>query len=260
MCTIILLRNAHPAYPTIVAANRDELYARATRPPQLVHRAPRILAGLDVEHHGTWMGVNEHGVLVGLTNQRTFAPRDRGKRTRGEVVLGALRAGTFAAVEAYLDGLDPADYNPFNLVVADATRARAWYGRDRWDREEVPDGVSVLPNDGLDSPAFPKVARARALVAPLVALPWPALRPRLFGALGDHAKPETFPPTPTGIDRAFVRELHAVCVHTPIYGTRSATVAALAPGAVADVWFADGPPCVTAPVDVTPLLALPSEA
>ncbi len=257
MCTILLLRDAHPAFPLIVAANRDELYARTTHPPHLLSRSPRVLAGLDVEHHGTWMGVNELGLLVGLTNQRTFAPRDRSKRTRGEIVLGALRAGTFADAEAFVAALEPAAYNPFNLVVADATRARAYYGRDRWSWDDVPAGLSVVPNDRLDSPDFPKVARARSLVTPLLPLAWPELRPALFRALGDHDKPEAFPATPPGIDRSFVRELHALCVHTPVYGTRSAMVAALGPGAVAEVWFADGPPCVTAPVDVTPLLAVP---
>src|SRR5262249_20497462 len=167
-----------------------------------------------------------------------------------------LRAGTLADAEAFLAGIDPAVYNPFNLVVADAHGARAYYGRDGWSREDIPAGLSVLPNDRLDSPWFPKVARARALVAPLLSLPWPELRPALFRALGDHDKPEAFPPTPPGIDRAFVRELHALCVHTPVYGTRSAMVAALRPGAVAEVWFADGPPCTTAPVDATPLLAV----
>ena len=259
MCTIILLRQVHPEYPLVVAANRDELYARATRPPHLLSRSPRVLAGLDVEHHGTWMGVNEHGLLIGLTNQPTHAPRDTSKRTRGEIVLGALRQGGFDAADAYLRSLDPAAYNPFNLVVADAERARVYYGRDRWDFEEVPAGIHVLPNDRLDSAAFPKVERARALVAPIATMPFSSLRPLLFQVLADHEKPAVVPGPRFGRDPEFLRELHALCVHTPAYGTRSAMVAALAPGRVAEVWFADGPPCRTAPVDVTPLLRVPSE-
>ena len=259
MCTIVLIRGVVPGLPLVVAANRDEVLARETRPAHLLAEGPRVLGGLDVEHHGTWMGVNEHGLLVGLTNQRTFTGRDKSKRTRGEIVLTALRADTFAAADAYVRGLDPGVYNPFNLVIGDATQARCYYGRDDWSVEDVPLGIHVLPNDTLDSAYFPKVAWALERVAAALGVPirpWPEARAALFEALADHDTPEDIH-LPPGFDPMLVRKLHALCVHTPLYGTRSAMVAALAPGRAADVWFADGPPCTTAPVDVTLILGVP---
>jgi len=46
--------------------------------------------------------------------------------------------------------------------------------------------------------------------------------------------------------------LQAVCVHAGPYGTRSATVAALVPGGIAALAWADGPPCTTAFTDARP--------
>src|SRR5262249_4916822 len=67
MCTIILLRHVHPTIPTIVAANRDEFYARAAHPPHLLSRAPRVLAGLDVERVNAARLVTRIWVCWGLT-------------------------------------------------------------------------------------------------------------------------------------------------------------------------------------------------
>jgi hypothetical protein len=50
-----------------------------------------------------------------------------------------------------------------------------------------------------------------------------------------------------------VRRLKALCIHTPFYGTRSATRIALDPGRVAHYAFADGPPCRTPFVDYSHL-------
>ena len=51
-----------------------------------------------------------------------------------------------------------------------------------------------------------------------------------------------------------VRMLQALCVHTPIYGTRSATILMLSAGRVERYLHAAGPPCRTPFDDVTELL------
>ena len=50
-------------------------------------------------------------------------------------------------------------------------------------------------------------------------------------------------------------QLQALCVHTPGYGTVSATMLAVGPAGVARYLFADGPPCRAGFVDHTALLA-----
>ncbi|MGH7927508.1 MAG: NRDE family protein, partial [Candidatus Binatia bacterium] len=70
MCTLALFFDVFDGYPLLVAANRDERYDRPAMPPGLIAANPRIMAGKDLRAGGTWLGVNEHGLLVGILNRR----------------------------------------------------------------------------------------------------------------------------------------------------------------------------------------------
>lgn len=124
MCTLVLHRRPGHAWPLLVAANRDELRSRPSRPPaRHWPDRPHVTAGLDLMAGGSWLGVNEDGLMAAVLNRRgTLGPAD-GKRSRGELVLDALdHSEAYLAAEA-LSGLDPRAYRPFNLVVADAADA-----------------------------------------------------------------------------------------------------------------------------------------
>ncbi len=258
MCTIVLLDHVHPEFPVVIAANRDEFYARACRAPAPLADRPTTVAGIDLVGGGSWMGVNQRGLLVGLTNQRSYGVgHDPARTSRGTVVLDALAAPDVAAVAELVGGLDPDRYNPFNLVFGDADGLTVAYSRPgagAVELQPVPRGVSVLPNDRLDSPEFAKAGRARDAARAIADAPWPELVPGLRAILADHWRPplSEVPAPPPGalFDRTIVRELQAMCVHTPVYGTRSATLIALAAGRVAHYLYADGPPCTADFVEV----------
>ncbi|MFL5356652.1 NRDE family protein [Archangium sp.] len=262
MCTIAILRHAHPDYPLLLAANRDELYARPAAGPHVLSLSPRIVGGRDLERQGTWMGVTDGGFFVGLTNQRGAANLTRAPRSRGEVVMCALQTGSVEGVERYLAGLDPREYNPFNLLYGDAVKLRVAYARpdaERMWKEDVPPGVHVLPNDVLDSPALPKVARARKLAEKAARKPWSEAVQALQALLADHLLPERAPellPDEEGLPelRERMRQYQALCIHTPEYGTRSSALVALEPGRVAHYLTADAAPCQEPYRDVTHLL------
>ena len=258
MCTVLIISQVHPEYPLVVAANRDELYARPAKPAEVICRDPVAVGGLDLEAGGTWMAVSADGVLVALTNHRPTissdpggppgeprappslvgeTPAPPGLRSRGEIVMTAIAKRTPDRIRQYIERIDPAAYNPFNLVFGDAGGLTAAYVRNdppSIEMERVPPGVHVLPSDQLDCAELPRVARARELTLPHTAEPWPVLRRKLAAALSDH-------------DAA--QPLDAVCIHTEIYGTRSATLVALVPGGVACYEFADGPLCRAEPAD-----------
>jgi len=265
MCSILILRHVHPELPLILAANRDELLDRPTSGPQRLPGPPRIFVpGLDQVRGGTWMGVTDTGFFVGLTNQRGTQNQGVAPRSRGEVVTQTLRAGSLEAAERYLDTLEPSDFSPFNLLYGDALRLRVAYARPssgRLVRQDVPDGIHVLPNDTLDCPELPKVARARMLAAEHARRPWPELAPRLQEVLADHHLPadEQLPafPSETPASREWTRQLQALCIHTPAYGTRSSALLALSPGRVAHLQASESPPCHTAFQDFWSLLAPP---
>src|SRR5258706_13330667 len=70
VCTLALYFHCFASYPVIVAANRDEHYDRPTAPPALLNDEPAMIAGKDLRAGGTWLGVNEYGLAVGILNRR----------------------------------------------------------------------------------------------------------------------------------------------------------------------------------------------
>ena len=120
MCTVVLLRRPGSRWPLLLAANRDELKSRPWRPPgRHWPDRPDVVAGLDEQAGGSWLGINDHGVVAAVLNRVGTLGPATGKRTRGELVLEALDHADAAAAAAALADLDPAAYRPFNLIVAD---------------------------------------------------------------------------------------------------------------------------------------------
>ena len=128
----------------MIAANRDEMADRPWSPPaRHWPDRPDVTAGRDDLAGGSWLGINETGVVVAILNRRgTLGPMD-GMRSRGELVLDALdHADAVEAVEA-LSALDPAAYRSFNMVIAD-NRDVFWLAHRGTDgriwAERVPEG------------------------------------------------------------------------------------------------------------------------
>jgi uncharacterized protein with NRDE domain len=70
MCLLIMAWQTDDRAPLVVGANRDERLDRpATAMTVLRSEHPRILGGRDEVAEGTWLAVNEYGVVAGLTNR-----------------------------------------------------------------------------------------------------------------------------------------------------------------------------------------------
>jgi uncharacterized protein with NRDE domain len=260
MCTVIVLRDLVPGLPLVIAANRDELYERPTDGARW--EGTTIVSGIDRVSGGTWMGATAAGLVVAVTNQRTHHMPDPTRRSRGEVVRNALASGTRAAVRALVSGLDPAAYNGFNLIWGDATGAELAYvhpGAPIEVREINPGEVTVIANDRIGSPEFPRADRASGLVraAATPATGWKGMATRLGGILADHVlpAPESTPVPPPGsfITKETARLVQAICIHTPRYGTRSATLAAVDAGGLAHYLVSADAPCRSPLVDANRL-------
>src|SRR5690348_1449684 len=120
MCTLVILRRPDHRWPVLIGANRDEMIDRPWRPPgRHWPDRPEVVAGLDELAGGSWLGLNDHGVVAGILNRRDSLGPEAGKRSRGELVLEALdHADAMAAIDALAD-LDGRAYRPFNMVVGD---------------------------------------------------------------------------------------------------------------------------------------------
>jgi uncharacterized protein with NRDE domain len=144
MCTLVAAVRPTPAVPLLVAANRDELTARPAVPPLLWPGPPRSVAPRDEVAGGSWLGLNEHGLFVGITN-RAGAPPDPARRSRGKLVIDALAAPSAAALHDTLAGLDPASFNPFHLLYADRASAHlTWSDGCSLHRLDLAPGLHVV--------------------------------------------------------------------------------------------------------------------
>lgn len=154
MCTAVLLRRSGHPWPLLVAANRDEMIDRPwLAPGRHWPDRPDVTAGLDSLAGGTWMGMNDHGLLAGILNRvGTLGPM-KGKRSRGELPLEALDHAEARAAVAAMAELDPSAYRPFNMVVADR-RDAFWLRHTERAIEvlEVPEGLSMLTAHDLNDP------------------------------------------------------------------------------------------------------------
>jgi uncharacterized protein with NRDE domain len=263
MCTIIALFGVRQDFPLVLATNRDEFYQRPSTGPVRLMESPKAVGGRDLLASGTWMGVTESGLFVGLTNQRRLRPPARDKRSRGELVMQALSQETPARIRRWVEQIDASAYQGFNLMFGDARELYVAYGREtpHVEVEAVAEGLHLLPNDRLDSPSFWKVERARTLLEPYLTAPFPELRAALERTLADTEMPalSELPDLPEGspYDQGMLQRLAALCVRTPVYGTRSSTVVALREGGVGHYVYADGPPDQVSFQDVRGLFAAP---
>ena len=236
-----MLFQARADLPLVVAANRDELYDRPAEPMTVLrHARPRVLGGRDQSAGGTWLAVNEAGVVAALTNRPTPGGRDLTKRSRGELPLAlASRESAAAAVDAFVSDVRTSDYNPAWMLVGDRTSAFAVdLTGDATRVESLPPGVHILENRPFGA-ASAKVDRVRALVDAIDAVTADDLVRDLQAVLADHQVPTD---DPAG---EYPPEVKAACVHTERYGTRWSGVitvpgdAGLAPA----FRYTDGPPC-----------------
>jgi hypothetical protein len=157
----------------MLAANRDEMLARAWDPPAAWWpEQPDVVAGRDRSGGGTWMGLNRAGVVAAVLNRPGSLGPAAGKRSRGDLPLIALREPNAAAAARAIVALDAGLWRSFNMVLAD--RARVVFlrglGHGRAEALMLPPGLHMITAYDPDDDDSPRVARhlprLRAAAAP----------------------------------------------------------------------------------------------
>jgi len=222
MCIILFAHQAHANYPLILAANRDEFYARPTAHAGWWADAPAVLGGRDLLHGGTWLGVTREGRIAAVTNYRDPRSVKPDALSRGALVSDFLRGQE--APETYLAQLSSqADgYNGFNLLAGDACSLHYYSNRDRDPRAFAPD-LHGISNHLLDT-AWPKVEQGKRSLARLIKNNEQIEPEALFEILADAARAPDDALPETGVGLEVERMLSPVFITSPAYGTRSSTV------------------------------------
>jgi uncharacterized protein with NRDE domain len=240
MCTIIAAVQVWPGRPLVIAANRDEALDRPASDPQVWEAdqlaARSVLAPRDLRAGGTWLGVNDAGLFVGITNRRAIP--DPRRRSRGELVFEALGAADQREARTRIAKLSASDYNPFHLLFADRSGAAViWSDGQRLHELELAPGVHYITERSFDAAASGRHAILDRFAEQLAAGPAPDVE-GWRAILADHGAHK---PRPLGI------RLDGVCVHArPLnYGTRSSTVIEFLDERELRFFHAAGRPCET---------------
>lgn len=231
MCLIVFAWQVIPGVPLIAAANRDEFYDRPATAADTWPEAPHVIAGRDLKAGGTWMGVAQEGPngarFAAITNIRGPQERRTDAPSRGALVADYL-AGEMSAAEYIAHIASGSDaYNGFNLVLGDSG-SLYWFSNrgaeDERNGKQLEPGIYGLSNGLLDAP-WPKVLRTKAQFASLLCQGAP--EDAYFEMLADTTRAPDARLPDTGIALDLERQLSAVCIETPGYGTRTSTVVKL---------------------------------
>ncbi|HLE45391.1 MAG TPA: NRDE family protein [Thermoplasmata archaeon] len=228
MCTLIALYRTVPGYDIVLGMNRDEDRTRPAEPPQSLGGSPAIVAPRDARAGGTWIGVNEAGLVAALSNRRGKVSTTA--RSRGQLMLDLLKLPKVRAAEiAVQRAVSEQEYNFFNLMVATREEMRflTYDGQVRMSRGH--EGLDVLTNAGGNAEGDEKLALIRSLAGPAT-FPDVAVATRwLEATLRTHGGPGTT----------------ALCNHGAAGGTVSSAILALHNSAPEEgvLLYADGSPC-----------------
>jgi uncharacterized protein with NRDE domain len=220
MCLILMAWQAHPEFPIVLAANRDEFRRRPTAAARWWPDKPQLLAGRDLEAGGTWLGMTRHGQIAALTNFRDPSQVTVNAPSRGGLVVRMLESPVSIGDRLQqLHAVGP-QYAGFSLLCTDGLQLGVFESVAGAGRLLDP-GIYGLSNHLLDTP-WPKVQRAKSsLATALQALPDDAA---LLELLRDDrpAAEEQLPRT--GVSLEWERLLSSAFIRGSDYGTRSSTV------------------------------------
>ncbi|MEX2131685.1 MAG: NRDE family protein [Pseudohongiellaceae bacterium] len=226
MCLVVFAFHQDIRYPLVLAANRDEFFARPTRDAQFWQEDPetaQILAGRDLSQGGTWLGINRIGRIAIITNIRDPSISTKHKLSRGRLVLDFL-TGALTAVD-YLNNvranLDA--YAGFNLLIGDWD-SLYFLNSDNGEPLQLAPGIYGISNGSLDDP-WPKVTNGKLRLQQLMLTQHPPKIEQLMQLLQnrDIAADSELPAT--GVPLELERRLSASFIVNPQrdYGTRCST-------------------------------------
>ena len=231
MCTLLFAMDPPTGPDLYVVSNRDEALDRRAMGPRIHgRRGMRILAPLDVEAGGTWLGLNEVGIFVGITN-RFGSDSATDHKSRGHLVFDALGCESVAEAASTIGALSARDYSGFHLLITDGRSGRVvWNDGEAIRKIELASGYYVMSERSFDAAPSPRLHRISDRIIDLGT--WSEEHRRRFRQwMVEHDDSDP---------------LEGTCIHAEEanYGTRSSTVVEL--GSSPQFLHAEGPPCRTA--------------
>lgn len=220
MCLIVFAFDAHPKYSLILAANRDEFYARPTLVADYWRDNPNILGGRDQKAGGTWMALHKHGRFAAVTNYRDLKNIRDDARSRGDLPVNFLSGNQ--SPQEYLSDMhaEAGEYNGFNLLTYDGSRM-GHYSNYEGKVNVLEPGIYGLSNALLNTP-WPKVEKLKSEFSKVIADDF--AHDDLLNLLTDSTRADDAQLPDTGVGFDLEKMLSAICIKSENYGTCCSTV------------------------------------
>jgi uncharacterized protein with NRDE domain len=216
MCLVLFAFQPDSATPLVVAANRDEFYARPARSAHLWPESDHLLAGRDLTAGGTWLGISRRRRFATVTNFAEDAPGEAAPLSRGELVEGFLN--TDIPAHDFAHQIHGSRYRGYNLLLWDGTAMV--YTSNRGTTQDLAPGTYGLANAELGA-TWPKVTRGvNALDEVLAAR---NNLPQLLAIVSNENQPADDELPRRGRPLELERRVAPMFIRGDEYGTRAST-------------------------------------
>lgn len=178
MCLVFISFRTRGNPPVMIGANREEQRRRPRTSPVCCRSGSRqcLLAGADFgpdgsfPHLGTWLGVNDVGLTVAVTNRRDGdLPFVDQYRSRGLLAVDLLQYDNPGrAARAARTQLERGGFGGTNILIADSQSASVVQapGARRISVVSLEPGTHAITNDDVDDGADPRIRLVLATLRP----------------------------------------------------------------------------------------------
>ncbi len=164
MSLLAIVYHLVPEAPILVAYNREEPFEKICPTPAIQSGKPRVLASIDQQTGGTYLGMNQNGLFIGVVRRkktnRPMNPKSRSGLARELLKCNSARH----AVDIALEELHSEQYEGVNYVIADPDSGWVVHSGNDTNACELGQGLCIVGDRDMDDPRDERANMARRLL------------------------------------------------------------------------------------------------
>ncbi len=148
----------------LIAHNREDSYDRVPTPPRILYGRPKVLCPVDRKDGGTWLGVNQHGLVVAAI-RRAVPTSLSGSRSLAVLCRELLNCGSASqAIEQCVRELSSGEFDPANFLCVDRRTGAVVQSGGEVTVLPLSPGLHILSASSLDDPDDPRQEFVRRMM------------------------------------------------------------------------------------------------
>ena len=165
MSLLAIVYQLVPEAPILVAYNREEANDYIFSTPSIQSGKPRVLASIDQKTGGTYLGLNQNGLLVGVVRRRKRPSISGTTKSRGQLCRELLRQPSARqAVDFAMEELHGDEYGGANFVIADRESGWVVHSSNENEVAELEPGLSIVCDQDINDHRDERGNMARRLL------------------------------------------------------------------------------------------------